>query len=337
MRTVWIGLLVVASGCAANRPSFQALETGVSVSLRGLAVVDEDCVWASGAAGTVIRSVDGGKTWRRFTVDPALDLRSLHAFDRERAVWISAGQPACVVVTEDGGATFERVWQSDHDDAFFDAVAFWDERNGLAFSDPVGGAFYVTSTDDGGRSWWRVPSSTLPEPLPGEAGFAASGSGVRTQGAMHAWIATGGGPVARVLRTVDRGRSWSVSTAPIRAAEPAAGIFSLAVSGDRVVVVGGNYQRADDREAVAAFSSDGGETFVSSSIQPGGYRSGVEFFGSDGRRLLAVGRNGVDLSRDGGATWESVHDAAFQAVRAAPGGRVGYAVGARGVAVRIEF
>lgn len=36
---------------------------GVTVSLRGLSVVDDKVAWASGVNGTVIRTIDGGQTW----------------------------------------------------------------------------------------------------------------------------------------------------------------------------------------------------------------------------------------------------------------------------------
>src|SRR5258708_29634530 len=35
-----------------------------TASLRGLAVVNEKIVWASGTGGTVIRTIYGGKTWK---------------------------------------------------------------------------------------------------------------------------------------------------------------------------------------------------------------------------------------------------------------------------------
>ena len=47
-----------------------------TASFRGLAVVNEKIIWASGTGGTVIRTIDGGKTWNVITVPGAekLDL-----------------------------------------------------------------------------------------------------------------------------------------------------------------------------------------------------------------------------------------------------------------------
>ena len=42
---------------------FAELETNTDASLRGLFVVDENVIWASGSKGTVLLSIDGGKNW----------------------------------------------------------------------------------------------------------------------------------------------------------------------------------------------------------------------------------------------------------------------------------
>src|SRR5215203_1889900 len=54
-----------------------------TASFRGLSVIDEKIVWASGTGGTVIRTIDSGKTWNVMTVPGAetLDFRDIEAFD----------------------------------------------------------------------------------------------------------------------------------------------------------------------------------------------------------------------------------------------------------------
>ncbi|HKP68241.1 MAG TPA: hypothetical protein VJV05_03090, partial [Pyrinomonadaceae bacterium] len=53
----------------------QAVNT--TAAFRGLSVVNEKVVWASGTGGTVIKTADGGKTWSVMTVPGAekLDFR----------------------------------------------------------------------------------------------------------------------------------------------------------------------------------------------------------------------------------------------------------------------
>src|SRR3546814_1215555 len=63
-------------------------DSGVDVRLRGISAVDADVAWASGAKGTVLRTLDGGRHWRRIVVPGAdeLDFRDVEGFDARAAV-----------------------------------------------------------------------------------------------------------------------------------------------------------------------------------------------------------------------------------------------------------
>ena len=67
--TILLGLvatfLVAAVTHAQRGPShpWKRADVGTAASFRGLSVVSGDVVWASGTQGTVIRTVDSGKTW----------------------------------------------------------------------------------------------------------------------------------------------------------------------------------------------------------------------------------------------------------------------------------
>lgn len=229
-------------------PRWQPQSTGVDSSLRGLCVVSDEVVWASGAQGSVLRTIDGGESWERLSIEGAaeLDFRSIYAFDAERALVLSAGEPARMYRTENGGADWSLAWECDLRGAFFDALAFWDRHRGMAFSDPVGGGFLVVKTVDGGESWERVSLGVMPQPLEGEAGFAASGTCLRVAAPRHVWIGTGGGASARVLSSRDGGASWSVAQVPLAAGRASAGVFSLAFADERLgVAVGGDYKRPE--------------------------------------------------------------------------------------------
>src|SRR5205823_5525913 len=64
-----------------------------TASFRGLSVVNAKVIWASGTGGTVIRTIDGGKTWKVMTVPGAekLDFRDIEAFDTNTAYVLSIG------------------------------------------------------------------------------------------------------------------------------------------------------------------------------------------------------------------------------------------------------
>src|SRR3546814_13854549 len=55
-------------------------DSGVDVRLRGISAVDADVAWASGAKGTVLRTLDGGRHWRHIVV-PGADGRDFRAVE----------------------------------------------------------------------------------------------------------------------------------------------------------------------------------------------------------------------------------------------------------------
>ncbi len=288
--------------------AWQPLDAGTTASFRGLSAVSDDVVWVSGTGGTWGRSTDGGETWTTATVPGAeeLDFRDVDAFDATTAYLMSAGpgEVSRIYKTADGGETWTLQHTNPSPEGFYDGMAFWDAERGLLYGDPVGGRFTVLTTADGGATWSPVPAKGMPPALEGEAGFAASGSGVAVTGGGHAWFGTGG-PEARVFRSADYGRSWSVASTPMLGGESSTGIFSLAFSDPmRGVAVGGDYRQPEATAGNAALTRDGGISWLAAGSPPAGYRSGVAYApGAQGRALIAVGTSGSDLSLDGGETW----------------------------------
>ena len=319
-----------------GRWTWTAQQSGSTASLRGVCAVDDEVAWASGAGGTVLRTVDGGERWESVSVSGLADLdyRDVHALDAQRAWVVSAGLPAVICYTADGGRTWQVQYRSDLAGVFFDAIDFWDARHGIAFSDPVGGKFLILVTDDGSSRWQEVPRDALPAPVDGEAGFAGSGTCVRVFGERHAWIGTGGG-ASRILRSDDRGRTWSVSASGL-GHSASAGVFSVEFSDElRGVAVGGDYENEAGAERVASWTDDGGRSWnVVSRDGPSGFRSAVARIGVSSTTFLAVGPSGADVSTDAGRSWRRVGDVGFHAVSSA--GRSCWAVGADGRISRLS-
>ncbi len=301
-------------------------ESGTTASLRGVCAVSNQVCWASGADGTCIRTIDGGKSWQRLEVPGAedIDFRDIHAWSADRALVMGIVGPPRFFLTEDGGATWQEVYRNDAEGAFFDAVAFWDEKRGIAFGDPLDGRLALITTSDGGATWQDVPRDKIPPAAEREGGFAASGTCLAVGKDGLALIGLGGdvpGGKARIMRSDDFGASWTVEESPLRAAE-GAGVFSLCFAGDRVVAVGGNYMQPEETAHTAMISPDGGKSWKLLEDQtPHGYRSAVaEVPGSNGKALVACGPTGVDLSADGGESWHALSEAGHHAISFAPDG-----------------
>ncbi|WP_037636245.1 oxidoreductase [Streptomyces exfoliatus] len=298
---------------------WQLTPTGTDARFRGLAAVDRRTAWAAGSRGTVLRTTDGGASWRDVSPPGAaeLEFRDVEAFDARRAVGlaIGEGEASRVLRTEDGGATWTESFRNTDPRAFYDCMTFFDRRHGLAMSDPVDGKYRILSTRDGGRSWQVLPSAGMPDALPGEAGFAASGQCLVSAGPRDVWLATGGGATARVLHSGDRGLTWTATVTPVPAGDPARGVFGLAFR-DRAhgLAVGGDYRKDQPSPQAAAVTGDGGRGWSASATPPPAYRSGVAWLPHSRSAALAVGPTGTDLTTDGGGTWRTVDTGSYDTV-----------------------
>lgn len=323
---------------AAFAQQWQILDAGTSASLRAVSAVSADVAWASGSGGTVLRTTDAGQHWQRLRVPDAdsLDFRAIHAFDSATAVIASAGQPARIYRTTDGG----RTWTVRHSDprpsAFFDSMAFWDDQRGLVMSDPVDGHWVILKTTDGGQSWNEIPSSALPAALPSEGGFAASNSCLTVAGRDDAWFATGGAGVSRVFHTSDGGAHWTVAETPLDASNASSGIFGIAFANPQHgAIVGGDYRKPHEGEQNVAITSDGGRTWhPAGGFKPAGLVSGVVTVPATGGTLVGTGESGSAYSLDNGQSWIPIDTTAFYAANfTSPS--AGWAVGARGRVARL--
>jgi len=301
--------------------ALEPLDPYVDVNFRGLSVVDERTVWIGGSEGTVLKTLDGGERFFQCFVPGGdqLDFRDVQAFDQVRCLIMSAGpgDSSRIYKTVDGGANWSLTLRNPDESGFFDGMSFWDDQRGLVYGDPVDGHFYVARTTDGGASWEQVPPDSLPAARNGEAGFAASGTGITTHGSQHAWFCTGGAGPVRVFHTEDGGTSWEAIDTSLEVKQASAGGFSLTFFDEsHGVLVGGDYLQPYGRSDHCAVTADGGRSWLSiDEGSPGGHRACVAYRpGVETLELLSVGRAGVDLSLDGGVQWSRVDAPGFYCV-----------------------
>jgi len=321
-------------------PKWTLQTSGVTARLRGVSAVSEKVAWASGSGSAVVRTTDGGTTWTKLTVtSDRLDFRDVDAIDVQTAYVLSIGNgpDSRIYKTTDGGASWIMQFKNDDPKAFLDAMSFWDANHGLVFGDSINGEFYILMTADGGRTWSRVPPAALPRALESEGAFAASGTNIAVFGKTQAWIGTGGGAKARVLRTSDGGRSWQVTDTPL-AAGPSTGIFSIAFrDAQHGVIAGGDYRKEQEAVDNLAITNDGGVTWK---LVKGlsGFRSVVAYVpNAKTPALVALGPAGGDYSLDDGQTWAPIEGRGFDTFSFVPHKAIGWAAGANGGLGKLEF
>ncbi len=316
--------LIWANFCHAQTIQWKELETPVKASLRGLSPVSDRICWASGSGGTWLKTTDGGETWETGVIAglDTVDFRSIHAFDENTAVVASAGQPAVIYRTVNGGQSWEKVHQ-EGPEAFFDGITFLNESKGFIIGDPVGGKWMILETSDGGKSWKSLEN--LPAAEVGEAAFAASASSmiVTKKGLLFGT----GGAVSNLHQYDFQSESWKKTRTPILQGEASQGIFALVEAGKGVIAVGGDYTKLDFREK-NAFRING-KSIQLPKESPLGYRSGIAFLPIK-KLTLAVGPSGSDLSKDNGMTWVNFSSVGYHAVRISPDQKSVWASGGQG-------
>lgn len=345
--------LAAANGCSGaspstDRPSVAPPDptltpqvSGTKNRLQAVSAVDERVVWVSGVSGTYALTTDGGATWRAAVVPGAdsLEFRDVEGVSAEVAYLLAAGpgDRSRIYRTDDGGRSWDVQFMNRDTSAFYDCFAFWDERTGFTMSDAVSGRFPVIRTTDG-NSWSDI-GDRLPPAQSGEGAFAASGTCTAALGDRHGWIATGAAARSRVLRTTDRGESWSEAGVPITQGSQTSGAASIAFRDSlHGILAGGDIAAPDVAADNVAVTRDGGRswTLATRTSFPGAVYGLAYVPAGDGRTVLATGPSGGAWSPDEGRSWrplEGVRD--YWAVGVA--GRVGWLVGTEGRILKLGF
>jgi photosystem II stability/assembly factor-like uncharacterized protein len=101
---------VAEAPASARATAWMPQQHAVTAELRGLSVLSDKVAWASGAKGTVLRTVDG-EHWTLLAVPgaEAFDFRDIEAFDVNTAIVMGAGpgEASRMYRTRDGGVTWQ--------------------------------------------------------------------------------------------------------------------------------------------------------------------------------------------------------------------------------------
>lgn len=330
MKNIFYILLLSPFIGFAQNYQFIPLTAGKNTSMRGLSVVSDSVAWVSGSNGYIGKSLDGGKTWQ--WIQPKgyekLDFRDIEAFDQLKAIVVNAGSPAYILSTVDGGKTWREIYKNLDSAIFLDGMSFWNSNQGIIFGDPINNKMQLLKTTDGGLTWKDISEKLKAVLAIGEAGFAASGTSIKTRKNGQVWIATGGA-VSHIYYSNNYGNSWKVFACPILQGESSTGPFSIDFLNDKEgVVVGGNYLK--DKESInnALLTSDGGKTWTKPQHSVSGYRSAVTYITS--KICVATGSSGTDVSNDNGKNWINISDLNFNAVQKAKSGNLVLLTGNKG-------
>ena len=289
-----------------------------SLSIRAIKPINTNKVWFAANSGRV--GLIDGDIPKLATIkyeDSLLSFRAIAA-TKESVFVLSIGNPGVLYKIGFNGneaTNIEEVYVEKGEKVFYDAIVFWDDKEGIAMGDPTYDCLSIIITHDGGNTWNKISCDDLPKIENGEAAFAASNSNISVF-ENNVWIVTGG-KKARVFHSSDRGKAWEVFDTPIIQGKTMTGIYSVDFLNETTgIIFGGNWDKKDFNEGNKAVTRDGGKTWNLLSNGKGpGYRSSVKFIpGTNGRGIVAVGIPGISYSNDAGESWKELSKEGFYAI-----------------------
>ena len=314
-------LLIVLASCSGRKPFSEVVIEDVfqdSLSIRAIAPIDEDRVWFAANKGMV--GLIDHKIPKLAAIkyeDTLLHFRAIARTSQSVFVLSIANPGVLYKIGFDGkeATQIDEVYSEIGEKVFYDAMAFWNDEEGIAMGDPTEDCLSVIITRDGGNTWTKVSCDVLPNSEPGEAAFAASNSNIAVVN-DKVWIVSGG-KRARVFHSEDKGKTWEVYETPIVQGKAMTGIYSVDFFDEQTgVIIGGDWDKKEFNEGNKAITTDGGKTWELLSNGEGpGYRSSISFVpGTEGEGLVAVGSPGISYSSDQGENWVELSDEGFYAI-----------------------
>ncbi|WP_371234515.1 WD40/YVTN/BNR-like repeat-containing protein [Pseudomonas sp. QE6] len=279
-----VALLPLASPQAAPLSAVQAASSSSATQATML-----DAAWAGkrivavGDHGVVLLSDDQGTSYRQAHSVPLSSPLTGVSFVDAKQGW-AVGHWGAILVTNDGGDTWQIQRLSSEQDRPLFAVHFFNARQGVA----VGLWSLVLTTDDGGKTWTE---QTLKAP-PGasRADLNLMGLFAGSHGDLYATAERG-----QLLRSDDQGKNWSYLETGYEGT-----LWSGAVLADGSLLVGG-------QRGTLLHGSAEGKDFRRLPLES---KSSVTSVAVSGPQVLAVGLDGLMVrSSNGGQSFQEQHSA----------------------------
>ena len=128
---------------------FQVLRLNGNYALFNINFIDEFTGFILGNEGLILKTVDGGKSWRNISVS-ASELLYQVKFLPDNKNGIIVGKRGTILKTTDGGDTWRKL--KPFTTKYLKSVDFLNEKVGLI----VGGGGSIFRTDNGGESWNKM-------------------------------------------------------------------------------------------------------------------------------------------------------------------------------------
>jgi hypothetical protein len=333
---ILLALSIILLALNISAQQIQILTSGTKTSLRGLSVVDDNIIWASGSNGTVAKSTDGGKnfTWLKVAGYEKRDFRDVEAFDSNTAIIMAVAEPAIILKTKDGGKNWYKVFEDTTKGMFLDAMDF-DGNEGIVIGDPINSILYSSITKDYGETWIKNFTSSEMELslISNEAFFASSGTNViyNKRSKYDKFIMASGGTKSRLIYS-----RFLYFDLPIIQGKESTGANSIDIYKNKGIVVGGDFAKDKDTTLNCVLIDFNKQvSFSHPQTPPHGYRSCVIYIND--KQLITCGTSGIDISNDSGMNWQLISNESFHVVQKAKKGKAVFLAGGGGRIAKYIF
>ena len=282
--------------------------------------------WVCGRWGTVLHTMDGGKTWTPQNSGTENSLCSIYFADSQNG-W-AVGEEGTILHTTDGGKIWEKqkspvpfylmkvyfvtplkgwivgerthilstddggkTWsiQFKDEDFILKSISFYDPLHGWA----VGEYGFIYHTEDGGTTWKRQAGDF---DISEKTGEVVAGNFLFDVVAVDSQTAWAVGIDGYVVRTVDGGKTWK----EVKTDAPKTQLFCVSSNQAGTVLIGGN--------GTILISMDNGKTWKNPKFEPPiiyGWLYGLARRGAS--EFVTVGWDGSIYLSDGGKPLSSWH------------------------------
>lgn len=303
-------LLLICCGCTApivkTLPSIKitplTIELPENSSFRGLSKLNNTI--AIGGSPNLIGIYENGQVKLQSIKDTLVsDFRAIGQTN-ENLFALRAGSPAKLYQINKQTLKHQLVYVETDKNVFYDALHFFNPKDGIAFGDELNGCMSVITTNNGGGSWQKLDCEKfLPAPK-GAGAFAASNTNISIIG-NHVWLAAG----KVVYYSPNKGKTWQKQTIPIIQEGETEGLYSIHFFDElNGIGVGGDFANPEATEKTIIKTTNGGKTWTAISNELN-YRSCVQYVpNSAAKQVMVVGFNGISFSTNGGVNWQQISD-----------------------------
>lgn len=254
---------------------------GSTDDLFSVAFPTEQHGWACGRWGTVLHTVDGGKTWSRQETGTEYTLSSISFVDKQKG-W-AVGDEGTVIHTADGGKTWKK--QKSPVPFFLMDVFFVSATKGWIVTERT----HILNTEDGGKTWkvqFREDDFILKA-----ISFADSQNG---------WAV---GEYGLIYHTRDGGKKWVKEAGGFGVSEETGDIVADPYLFD-VMAIDSQTAWGVGQEGRVTRTIDGGKTWKK--VETGASKINLFCIAGDKRNTISVGGDGIFLSStDGAKIWKT--------------------------------